>query len=236
MGVCDELLLVLLPDGFVTSQLPGKERNMTQRLIAILVCIVCLSCQSIGQQPSKPETIVLSNGTASIPPVKESNRFSFGRFFRWAGFQYPANTGTSTQPSWIPAEVVRLGDTIDTITAKASELSVNDPPEVTRQKAQAILEATEPWETLLAAGQATGWLTDPMVDTLNQFVTPIKTEAQKIVQLGSNPQTIDALQQLGSDLRSAHNNVTKLVSQGEAAYQSFIGDVASQDGASTAAR
>ena len=125
---------------------------------------------------------------------------------------------------------------IDTITAKASELSVNDPPEVTRQKARAILEATEPWETLLAAGQATGWLTDPMVDTLNQFVIPIKTEAQKLVQLGSNRQTIDALQQLGSDLRSAHNNVTKLVSQGEAAYQSLIGGVASQDGTSTAVR
>jgi hypothetical protein len=109
------------------------------------------------------------------------------------------------------------------VTAQSAELNVNDPPEVTQQKAQAILDALQGWDTTLAAGTSTGLVNGQMAQTLNAWVGQLRGEAQKLVQFLPNPQTIAAVQQLAGSLNSTFGNFSSMLNQGNAVSQAFLG-------------
>jgi hypothetical protein len=139
--------------------------------------------------------------------------------FQMAGFQKPA----APAPTVVPQEVVNLGNVISAVTAKSAELNVNDPPEVTRQKAQAILESLQPWDSTLAASHSTGLVTNQMAETMNGWVGQIRGEAQKLVQYVPNPETIASIQQLAGSLNSTFGNISSMLNQGSAVSQAFLG-------------
>lgn len=154
---------------------------------------------------------------AKTAPEAEPAKFSLGRVFRTVAFWQRAD-----EEKTVPQEVVDLGDTVDNIAARASELNINDPPEVTRQKAQAILDSTQSWERLIAACKSVGFINDATTNRFNQFITPIRSEALKLVQTGANPQTIAALQHLAGGLKTSFDSVSTMLTQGAAAYQQLI--------------
>ena len=117
--------------------------------------------------------------------------------FQMVGLQKPAEPA----PSLLPPEVANLGNVINTVTAKSAELNVNDPPEVTRQKAQAILDSLQGWDSTLAASNSTGLVSNEMAQTLNTWVSQIRGQAQQLVQYMPRPETIAAIQQLAGSLR-----------------------------------
>jgi len=138
--------------------------------------------------------------------------------FQMAGFQTPETPA----PSLVPQEVVNLGNVINTVTAKSAERNVNDPPEVTRQKALAILESLQAWDSTLAASHSTGLVNNEMSQTLNAWVGQIRGEAQKLAQYAPNSDTIAAIQQLAGCLHSTFGNISSMLNQGSAVSQAFL--------------
>lgn len=157
--------------------------------------------------------------TQATPNESQNAGFSFSRMFQMAGFQKPETPA----PSLVPQEVVDLGNVINTVTAKSAELNVSDPPEVTRQKAQAILESLQGWDSTLAASTSTGLVNSQLAQTLNTWVGQLRGEAQKLVQYVPNPQTIAAIQQLSGSLNSTFANISSMLNQGSAVSQAFLG-------------
>jgi hypothetical protein len=139
--------------------------------------------------------------------------------FQMVGFQKP----DTPAPSLIPQEVVVLGNVINTVTAKSAELNVNDPPEVTQQKAQAILDALQGWDSTLAASNSTGFINSETAQTLNAWVSQLRAQAQQLVQYVPNPETIAAIQQLAGSLSSTFGTISAAVNQGNAVSQAFLG-------------
>lgn len=137
---------------------------------------------------------------------------------QFAGFKQPE----ATTPSLVPQELTNLGSVINTVTAKSAELNVNDPPEVTQQKAQAILESLQGWDSTLAASHSTGLVNNEMAHTLNTWVGKIRTQAQQLVQYVPNPETIAAIQQLAGSLNSTFGNISSMLNQGNAVSQAFL--------------
>ncbi len=193
-------------------------------LTLTLVCFV--GCTASGNrwdpfvsqsEPQTPAAQIAQNPTT--PDASEDKGFSFTRMFQLAGFQKPETPA----PSLLPQEVVNLGEVINTVTAKSAELSVNDPPEVTRHKAQAILESLQVWDSTLAASHSTGLVTNEMAQTLNTWVGQIRGEAQKLVQFAPNPATIAAIQQLAGSLNATYGNIHSMLNQGSAVSQAVRG-------------
>ncbi|MEO8494502.1 MAG: hypothetical protein ABI614_05505 [Planctomycetota bacterium] len=166
--------------------------------------------------PTPPAQLAANQGA---PAASQETGFSFSRMFQTVGFQKPETPA----PSLLPKEVVDLGTVINNVTAKSAELNVNDPPEVTRQKAQAILDSLQGWDNTLAASHSTGWINNEMAQRMNTWVGQIRGEAQKLVQYVPNPATIAAVQQLAGSLGSAFGRINAMLNQGSAASQAVSG-------------
>jgi len=199
---------------------------MKRGLLLTLTLICFAGCAASGNRwdpfisqssPETPAAQVAENQTT--PNESQDSGFSFSKMFQMAGFQKPATPA----PTLVPQEVVNLGNVISAVTAKSAELNVNDPPEVTRQKAQAILESLQVWDSTLAASHSTGLITNEMAQTMNGWVGQIRGEAQKLVQYVPNPNTIAAIQQLAGSLNSTFGNISSMLNQGSAVSQAFLG-------------
>ncbi len=198
---------------------------MKQDLLLTLTLVCFVGCAAPGtrqkallsQTSSTPPTTQLAQQPQASEP--ESEGFSFSKILQFAGFQKPA----TASPSLVPQEVVNLGTMINNVTTKSAELNPNDPPEVTRQKAQAILASLQGWDSTLSASNSTGLVNSQMAQTLNTWVGQIRAEAQKLVQYVPNPETIAAIQQLAGSLSSTFGNVTAMLNQGGAVSQAFLG-------------
>lgn len=198
-----------------------------RRYLLLTLTLACfMGCTTTGNRwnpfvsqndPQTPAAQVAENQTT--PSQSQDTGFSFSRMIQMAGFQKPATPA----PSLLPQEIVNLGEVINTVTAKSAELNVNDPPEVTRQKAQAILASLQVWDSTLAASHSTGLVTNEMAQTLNTWVGQIRGEAQKLVQYVPNPETIAAIQQLAGSLNSTFGNINSMLTQGNAASQALLG-------------
>ena len=193
-------------------------------LTLAMVCFV--GCTMPGTRPkpvisqTSPQTSTVQVAEAQTTPNGSQNAgFSFSRMFQMVGFQKPETPA----PSFVPQEVVNLGNVIAAVTAKSAELNVNDPPEVTRKKAQAILESLQGWDSTLAASTSTGLVNSQMAQTLNTWIVQLRGEAQKLVQYMPNPQTIAAIQQLAGSLTSTFGNLSSILNQGSAVSQAFLG-------------
>ena len=192
---------------------------MTKQLTCIIICTFCLGCKILSQQKTTTQPLATTPDVDVATTKDESPFLSFRRAFRWTGFRSTPDEA----PNLVPPEIARLNNVIHTIVARTSELNMNDPPETTRQKAQSILDATQPWESLLSAGQSIGFLNDQTIQHLNQFVFPIRTEAHKLVQYGANPQTIAVLQQLNGGLKATFDSTFTMYARGKSAYQYLAG-------------
>lgn len=197
------------------------QKQMTKQLIGCMSCtlLFALGCQSSGKHQTI-STPTAAN-TAAQPPSSEKppGKFSLGRVVHMVAFRQRAEEDKS---ELLPKKIVELGNAVDMIAAKTGELNVNDPPEVTQQKAQAILDSTQPWESLLTAGETAGLINDVSISRLNQFVTPIRTNALNLVQYGANPQTIAALQQLAVGLKTSYDGLAAMFTHGLSAYQQLV--------------
>lgn len=190
----------------------------------MLVCFV--GCAAPGSRPdaltsqTPPQTPATQVAGASTNPGESANEgFSFSKMFQMVGFPKPE----APAPSLVPQEVANLGNIINTVTARSAELNVNDPPEVTRQKAQAILDSLQGWDNTLAASNSTGFVNNEMAQTLNGWVGHIRVQAQQLVQYLPNPETIAAIQQLAGSLNSTFGTVGAMVNQGNTVSQAFLG-------------
>lgn len=199
---------------------------MRSALLLSLSLICGVGCSTPGNPaqswfsraaPQTPAAQVAENQA----PAEESpnSGFSFSRMMQLVGFQSPE----ASAPGVVPQAVVDLGGVINTVTAKSAELNVNDPPEVTRQKAQAILESLQGWDSTLAASNSTGLINNEMAHTLNTWVGQIRGEAQKLVQYAPSPETIGVIQHLARTLSSTFGNVTSMLNQGNAVSQAIRG-------------
>jgi len=139
----------------------------------------------------------LLGGTGSSDQTPPQG-FSLGRFLQLVGWRQASDA----ESSLIPKEVLQLGQVVNSAVAQASQLNINDPPEVTRQKAQAILESLKPWDSTLAAGRSVGLVNDETAGLLNSYVGQLKAEVQKLVQYMPTPETIVAVQQLAANLQA----------------------------------
>ncbi len=199
---------------------------MRRDLLLTLTLVCFVGCASPGKSwnpfvaqnaPQTPATQVAANPTT--PDASQDEGFSFTRMMQLAGFQ----KSETPAPSLVPQEVVNLGNVINTVTAQSAELNVNDPPEVTRQKAQAILESLQAWDSTLAASHSTGLVTSEVAQTLNGWVGQLRGEAQKLVEYVPSPETIVAIQQLAASLNSTFGTVSSMLNQGNAVSQAFLG-------------
>ncbi len=195
--------------------------------VFMLLTVVCLAGCANSDKRANP---FISQTTPPTPTAQTPERetrlaeapdegFSFAKMFQMAGFQKPATPA----PSLVPQEVVVLGNVINTVTAKSAELNVNDPPEVTREKAQAILDSLQGWDSTLAASNSTGFVNNEMAQTLNAWVSQLRAQAQQLVQYMPNPETIAAIQQLAGSLNSTFGTINAAVNQGNAVSQAFLG-------------
>ena len=194
-------LLTLAIVCFVGCTMPGSRTNP-------------LISQSSPQAP--PAQVAV---TQTTPNEGQNAGFSFSRMLQMAGFQKP----DAPAPSLVPQELVDLGNVITAVSAKSAELNVNDPPEVTRQKAQGILETLQGWDGTLAASTSTGLVNSQLAQTLNTWVGQLRGEAQKLVQYMPNPETIAAIQQLAGSLTSTFGNLSSMLNQGNAVSQALLG-------------
>lgn len=198
---------------------------MQQQTVLIVACMLCLGCQSAGRrqqvaaQPAATEITAQEAGGQQAPSENPERGFSLRRVLQFAGLQQPQEEPRSV----VPPEIVQLSDVVNATAARASQLNINDPPEVTRQKAQGILDSLRPWGSLLAAGQSLGLVNADTARVLNGFVGQLKVETQKLVQSGANPQTIAAVQQLAGNLKSTFGSVAAIFAQGTTAYRSLMG-------------
>lgn len=198
-----------------------------RRDLLLTLTLVCFAGCANSDKLSNP---FLSQTSPQAPPAQSpasqtavaassDEGFSFSKMFQLAGFQKP----DTPAPSLVPQEVVVLGNVINTVTAKSAELNVNDPPEVTQQKAQAILDALQGWDSTLAASNSTGFVNNETAQTLNAWVSQLRAQAQQLVQYVPNPETIAAIQQLAGSLSSTFGTISAAVNQGNAVSQAFLG-------------
>ena len=195
---------------------------MRRELALLLSVACCFGCTTPGAKPpalaSQPAPATPANAAAA-DPASEGSGFSLTRMLEFAGFQRTEKP----QPSLIPQEVVDLSNVINTVSAKSAELNMNDPPEVTRQKAQAILEALAPWDSTLAAGHSAGFLNTETAQMLNNWASQLRVEAQKLVHYVPTPETIGAIQHLAGSLNATVGNISKMLGQGQTISQAFLG-------------
>jgi hypothetical protein len=143
----------------------------------------------------------------------------FGKIWKAISFQQPA---PETPPPVSP-EMARFNSFIGAIGAQTSQLNINDPPQVTRQKATAILTTLRDWDSVLAAGRSMGVINDATASLLTTTVERLTVETQKLVQYAPSPETINAVKQLGGSLGAAFSSVQGILAQGTTVSQAFLG-------------
>jgi len=198
---------------------------MKRRTVLILACVIGLGCQSAGQRQqaaSQPTTTQITSQETASPDATANSPtkgFSLQRVLQFAGLQ----RSDEEPASLVPQEIVQLSSVVNTVAARASVLSINDSPEVTRQKAQGVLDSLRPWESVLTAGRSMGLINEDTARILNGFAGQLRTHAQKLVQHGANAETIASVQQLAGNLKSTFNSVSAIFAEGTAAYRSLAG-------------
>ena len=207
---------------------------MKKVVALMLTSVVCLGCQSGGQRQtglasaSVPPAAPASNAVAGVPAANETAANetaenetaangggvaavtgTIGRIWNAVGFQQPA----SAQPAPVSPEMARFNNFVGAIATQTSQLNVADPPEVTRQKAEAILGTLRDWDSVLAAGRSMGLLNDSTAGLLTRSVQRLTAETQKLVQYAPRPETIDAVKQLGGSLGAAYSGIQGILAQ-----------------------
>ena len=198
---------------------------MKRQTVLVLACVIGLGCQTARQRQesaSQPSATAISSQETTNPAESDdspASGFSLQRVLQFAGFQ----KSDEKRPSLVPQEIVQLGEVVNATASRASELSINDPPDVTRKKAQGVLDSLRPWESVLAAGRSLGLVNDNTARILNAFAGQLRTHAQTLIQHGANADTISAMQQLAGNLQSTFNSVYAIYTEGTAAYQALAG-------------
>lgn len=177
--------------------------------------MVGLNKSDSDQEPEQEVEVA----TAQNEPEKEG--FSWKKTLQLVGFQKSDDEqSTSASPSQRVAELEQFANNV---AEKSSVLNTNDPPEVTRSKAQELLEALRPWESVLAAGRKVGVLNDSTAQHLDAFVKQIRIQTGKLVQFTPNPQTIDVVKHLGAGFKTTVEKTAGLVTRGSGLLQAFRG-------------
>ncbi len=160
--------------------------------------------------------------TTATSGERASALSTMGKIWRAISFQQPdAETPPATSP-----EVARFNAFVTSISNQTSQLNINDPPEVTRQKAQAILATLGDWDSVLAAGRSVGVINDATAELITTSVQRLKAETEKLVKYAPHPQTIEAVKQLGGSLGAAYQGVQGILAQGANLTQAFQGQTA----------
>ena len=204
----------------------------------LLSCAFCVGCQSGG--PRWPGAAVTStppvpgaaaNDVAAVAPAATNATAAsatgtpatqvstLGKIWNAIAFQQPA----PTEPAPVSPEMARFNAFVSTIGTQSSQLSVNDPPEVTRQKAEALMTTLRDWDSVLAAGRSIGLVNDATANLLTSTVQRLTAETQKLVQYAPHPETINAVQQLGGSLVAAYANVQGIFARGASLSQALQG-------------
>ena len=191
--------------------------SKSKQLVTMMTCAFFLSlgCQNLAKNQKNPDPLAAASVLQPENTEKMPTKFSLGQVFRSVAFW---QRRVENKTEMLSTEMIELGDAVDMIVAKTSDLNITDPPEMTRQKAQEILNATQSWDSLVAGGRSVGLINETNVSQWNQFITAIRTECNKIVQHGPNPQTIVALQQLATGLSTSFQSLSTALTQGIAAY------------------
>jgi hypothetical protein len=195
-------------------------------LAVVTACVV--GCQSSGTRtaaisPSSSPTNTIANAE---PPKSESSGFGLGSALQIIGFQKPSEVTplpSEVTPPLVRPEIVQLGSLVNTVFTKAQGLSVNDPPEVTRQKAWEILQALGSWDSLLNTVRGTGLVNDQIAMQLNSFVQLLRNETQKLMQYAPTSDQIGAIQQLAGALKSTVGGIGQLVASGAPTVNAILG-------------
>ena len=119
--------------------------------------------------------------------------------------------------------MARLNGFVSAISTQTSQLNINDPPEVTRQKAEALLATLGDWESVLAAGRSVGMISDSTANLLTSSVQRLTAETQKLAQYAPHPDTINAVKQLGGSLGAVYQSVQGILAQGSTVSQALLG-------------
>lgn len=186
---------------------------MSQKLAVALLVAITVGCKSGVQFPSfaaKPAapTPPLAAAEATPPPAADDSGLSIRNLMDLASFMRPAGNDSGL----VPPQILQLTATANTVVSQASQLNVNDPPQVTAQKAQAILETLRPWDTLMATAKSMRLIDDETAAPLQAIVDQIKVHSNALIQLGSHPETITAVQHLASQLRMAGGGIVAMFS------------------------
>ncbi len=169
---------------------------------------------AVGPSPTEAPAVASSGQPES---QAQDTGFSLGSLFQLAGYQQPAAEGTGGQePNQAAQGVTELGNMITSVAAKSTQLSMNDPAHVTRQKAASILEDLKGWDSSLAASTSSGLVSPEMAQNLNAWVTRLRTEVQKLVELAPQPQTIQAVKHLAGSLQATFGHFTSLLNRSNA--------------------
>jgi len=187
---------------------------MTKSWLLLTLTAVCfIGCKLPGVGPTALTSQTPAAQASATPKPAEGNQqsgFSFFSLLQMAGFQKPEPPA----PSLAPQSVGDLGKMISAVSETSKQLSVNDPPEVTRQKAQAILQSLQGWDKTLSATTSTGLVSNEMAQTLNTWVSQLREKSQLLAQYAPDPQTIAAVQQLAGALHSTFGNFSQMLNQG----------------------
>lgn len=214
---------------------------MKKAFTLVVSCLVCLGCQSGGEtQPGSPyssaapapannavTTAATATGTAG--PASTGAASSGGgistaastisKIWKAVAFQ----STPSPEPAPISPEMTRFNQFVGAVSTQTSQLNINDPPEVTRQKAGQILTTLRDWDSVLAAGRKMGVINDATASLLTNSVERLTAKTQELVTFAPNPATIDAVKQLGGSLGAAYSSVQGILAQGSTVSQALLG-------------
>jgi len=185
---------------------------MKKRLFLLLACSICLGCRTHGgAQRSAPEISLSPDVPApTVQPAPEARGFSWKKALQFAGFQQSAEEDSATTPQ----RLTQLTNFARTVATKSSALDERDSPEVTRQKANELLDALRPWESLLHAGRTFGAINDTTAQHLNGFVKQLRIETSNLIQFNPNPQTIGIVKKMGNAFQATCEKTAVIAESG----------------------
>ena len=187
---------------------------MPKSLTLLLLLAVVAGCKSQSQSV----TSHLPGPVESIAASEPETKFSLRRAMQLVGF----GSGDENS-SLVPSEIMQLTTTVNTIVAQASKLDASDPAQITAQKAQAIMEALGPWDSVMGAARSLGVLNEATLRPLQILVEQLRIQTVNLIQAESQPETIAAIQHLAGQLKTSFAGVSALFSEGSAAYGALMG-------------
>ncbi len=190
---------------------------MSKKLMVTISLALCLGCKSGGSglPLMSPAPAASEPLTAAPSQQDQAPAFSFRRAMQLVGL---SGLGSGTAPAQntglLPPEFVQLSATVNSIVTRAAELNARDPAHVTVQKAQAIMESLRPWDAAMTAAKSVGLVNDTTAQPLEMLVAQLRANTQQLLQFGSQPEIIAAIQQLAGQLKSSYSGVAQLFSHG----------------------